>query len=164
MTTSIESVTCTDCGHEFAGPLGEIPATPCLACGSERKSVVFTGVADKLSPPPHDRARGRWDRLARGRWGKEFISQTEFHRETQSWRHVERVIDRVNDTYFERITDLETRDTVKRVEEPLSEHQGHGSARRRPFVPPAGAKTLNRRYEVRLGAARIEVVACGQDV
>jgi hypothetical protein len=41
----------------------------------------------------------------------------------------ERVIDREEDFYFERITDLETGEVIHHCEEPLSSHQGHGGAK-----------------------------------
>ena len=41
----------------------------------------------------------------------------------------ERVIDRENDQYFERVTDYETGEVIHVHEEPLSEHRGHGSAK-----------------------------------
>ena len=48
MTTTIESVTCTDCGHEFAGPLAEIPMAPCSMFESARKTINFSGNFNKL--------------------------------------------------------------------------------------------------------------------
>jgi hypothetical protein len=44
----------------------------------------------------------------------------------------ERVIDRDNDRYFERVTDYETGEVIHLREEPLSEHRGHGSAKKKP--------------------------------
>ena len=45
--------------------------------------------------------------------------------------HKARVIDRDNDRYFEKITDYESGETIHHCEEPLSQHQGHGSAKRK---------------------------------
>jgi hypothetical protein len=47
----------------------------------------------------------------------------------QKFVHRERVIDRENDRYFERVTDYETGETIHEVEEPLSQHTGHGNAK-----------------------------------
>ena len=38
----------------------------------------------------------------------------------------DRIIDRKNDRYYERITDTETGKTIHECEEPLSNHIGHG--------------------------------------
>ena len=42
----------------------------------------------------------------------------------------ERIIDRRNDWYMERVIDCETGEIIHDCDEPLSDHQGHGSARR----------------------------------
>jgi hypothetical protein len=41
-----------------------------------------------------------------------------------------RVVDRRNNRYFEEIEDPKTGEVVRRVDEPLSDHQGRGDARR----------------------------------
>ena len=41
-----------------------------------------------------------------------------------------RLIDRENDRYVEHVVDDTNRETIHRSEEPLSEHQGHGSAKK----------------------------------
>ena len=41
------------------------------------------------------------------------------------------VIDRENDRYVEKGTDYESDEVIRQCEEPLSQHQGHGSARGR---------------------------------
>ena len=54
------------------------------------------------------------------------------HRDTGRWVKLQRIIDRAKDWYTELVTDPETGKVVHRCEEPLSEHQGHGSAKRKP--------------------------------
>ena len=56
-------------------------------------------------------------------------SASEFFRKTQRWHRVNRLIDRRRNRYFESITDAETGALVKEIDEPLSQHQGHGDAR-----------------------------------
>ena len=41
----------------------------------------------------------------------------------------ERIIDRQNDRYYERIVDPETGEVLREIDEPLSEHIGRGSAK-----------------------------------
>lgn len=43
--------------------------------------------------------------------------------------HHQRLIDRDNDVYRETVTDYESGEIIYHCEEPLSEHQGHGSAK-----------------------------------
>ena len=52
-------------------------------------------------------------------WSYEFKKFVEFHR----------IIDKENDRYYERIVDPDTGDVIREVDEPLSTHQGHGSAK-----------------------------------
>lgn len=55
-----------------------------------------------------------------------------FYRRAAKW--VTRVmrIDRRGDRYTEHVYDPKTGETIHRCDEPLSEHKGHGSARKRP--------------------------------
>jgi hypothetical protein len=42
-----------------------------------------------------------------------------------------RLIDRLNNRYVEHVVDDATRETIHRCDEQLSEHQGHGSAKKK---------------------------------
>ena len=42
----------------------------------------------------------------------------------------ERLIDRGNDRYFEKVTDYESGDLIHQDDEPLSDHKGHGAAKK----------------------------------
>jgi hypothetical protein len=42
----------------------------------------------------------------------------------------EQIIDRENDRYFERVTHYETGEVIHEIDEPLSQHRGHGSAKK----------------------------------
>ena len=46
------------------------------------------------------------------------------------WMKIHRIIDRVKGWYYEHIVDPETGNVVRHCEEPLSKHQGHGSAKK----------------------------------
>ena len=50
-------------------------------------------------------------------------------RDTGEWLSLQRVIDRENDLYKERISNPQTGEVIRYREEPLSQHQGHGSAK-----------------------------------
>jgi len=66
-----------------------------------------------------------------GKWFMKFKVGEELHRLTGRWHQLERVLDRRRNRYFEHIEDADTGQTVRHVEERLTEHQGHGDARRR---------------------------------
>lgn len=66
-----------------------------------------------------------------------YQSKIELFRKTQRWRKVRRYIHRgAMDLYIETITDLETGKLEKHVCQPLSEHQGHGTAKRKTPEDP----------------------------
>ncbi len=77
--------------------------------------------------------RGR--RAARRRAGSNKVafdlrSGASYFRKGAVWHHLVRHIDRENDRYVETITVLGTGERVRHVDEPLSQHIGHGSDRR----------------------------------
>lgn len=49
--------------------------------------------------------------------------------------HRERVIDRDNNHYMEKITDYETGDVIHEQTQPLSDHTGHGSEKFKKAPP-----------------------------
>jgi hypothetical protein len=53
-------------------------------------------------------------------------------RRKNKWMNKSRVIDKKNTRYRETITDPQTGEVVFLCDEPLDEHQGHGSAKKRP--------------------------------
>jgi hypothetical protein len=59
----------------------------------------------------------------------------DLHRKSGRWFRLERIIDRARDWYREVISDRRTGHVIHHVEEPLSKHIGHGTARK-----PAGEK------------------------
>jgi uncharacterized protein YdaT len=58
-------------------------------------------------------------------------SGEELHRKTNKWHHIERIVDRKNDVYHEKITDIETGEVIRDEWEPLSKHIGHGDDKKR---------------------------------
>lgn len=61
----------------------------------------------------------------------EHLSGAFLRRKTREWVQKVRRIDRGEDRYFEEVTDPETGEVIHHCDEPLSEHRGHGSAKRK---------------------------------
>lgn len=53
----------------------------------------------------------------------------DLNRKTGLWMKIKIIIDRDNDAYQETVSDPRTGQIIHHTDEPLSEHQGHGSAR-----------------------------------
>ena len=66
-----------------------------------------------------------------GRPFYETKSGADLHRATGRWMERDLVVDRENDRYIERVVDPETGKVIHVCEEPLSEHQGHGTAKKK---------------------------------
>lgn len=95
---------------------------------------MFVRVSGEM-PPPHSslKAKGRHAGAAgrRRKWFIETFSGSELSRSLQRFMHKVRIIDRDNDRYLEKVVDPETGEVLRDVDEPLSEHQGRGSAKKR---------------------------------
>ena len=56
---------------------------------------------------------------------------SDYSRSRKKFVRLARVIDRGNDSYSELVTDPHTGEVIHRCQEPLSKHQGRGTARRK---------------------------------
>ena len=127
------TVTCEACGRVLDEPPNvEIPA-PCPACGCNERHVYVTATD---SATVRERTRLKAKRPGESRPFLEHVQGDDLHRDSRTWMHLARTVDRENDRYSERIVDPATGTVVHECDEPLSEHWGHGSAKRRA---PEGA-------------------------
>jgi len=130
-------VNCGNCGLQLDEDTSAPTETrlPCPSCGSMTRAIHVTiretvTIKEKL---------GLKGRHVDG--GKPFIEQVQgddLHRDTGAWRRLSRVIDRENDEYHEVVEDPATGDILHECHEPLSQHRGHGAAKRRPEEPKDG--------------------------
>lgn len=130
MGTNSTIVKCADCLAVLDGEQN-IPVEqrkPCRNCGSTAR-VFEVEIAETVT------VREALGMKARhGIGGRPFYetkSGADLHRATGRWMQRDLVIDRENDRYVERVVDPETGEIVHVCEEPLSEHQGHGTAKKK---------------------------------
>jgi hypothetical protein len=100
---------------------------PCTSCGSMTR--VYAQINDG-SLPFHSELKYK---AKRGSKGEAFIKGAigdTLHRILGRWMRLERVIDRENDAYKEKVADPRTGDVIHKNEEPLSKHVGHGDDRK----------------------------------
>lgn len=124
---SPRTVTCGNCGHpipdDTQGP--EIERVPCARCSSTTRHVAVF-VHDELT------FHERLDMKAWHAGVKKPYLETragEVQQADGTWKHVDRVIDRENDLYREKVTDPATGGIHHFQQEPLSHHRSHGSAK-----------------------------------
>jgi hypothetical protein len=102
-----EHVTCKGCGAKLV---------PFVGPGTIMKGTVWRSGVSK----------------AKGWLAKMLVAFRPQHSLEGALARHERVIDRQNDRYFEKVTLCESGDVTHLCEEPLTVHQGHGSAKKSP--------------------------------
>lgn len=123
-------VSCSSCGASLPQVAASKPQ-PCPDCGSDNR-LLEVDVHDEVSV--HDQVRLK-KRDPDGLY-EETVSGADRHRNTGEWRDVQRLVDHRNDWYDE-VVRRPDGEVVREVHEPLSEHQGRGSAGPQP--PVSGA-------------------------
>jgi hypothetical protein len=130
MTMPKSTVQCGECHLPLTEATNEPDRQPSPGCGSTQRvfnrAVVETipfneMLGTKVNNPSFP---------GRGHIRIEQQAGDDFHRATSKWNKKERIIDRENDRYLEKITDAETGAVTRLCDEPLSHHVGHGSAKR----------------------------------
>jgi hypothetical protein len=123
ITLGIFMNNCAHCGQSIEeGPKTE-ERVPVGMEGGRALSITFIEPLES-----HDKITARQRSHAGGKPSLELTSGDDLHRKSGVWMKLERVIDRVKDWYREVIINPKTGDIVHKCEEPLSRHQGHGSA------------------------------------
>lgn len=136
MSETPQSVTCGDCGKKLAeDPHSPIEnRQPCPHCGSELRCFQ-----KKLNATATARTKLRMKaRNATG--GRPFLERIEgddLDRKSGKWMQFERLIDRAKNWYSEKVTDPKTGRIIHECQEPLSDHKGHGTAKKPVEQPPS---------------------------
>ena len=130
-------ITCDNCDYS------EIKTTnidwACPNCG-KKKCHVKMSLSDSIGPI-HDSISGRQfnptKRKEQGKTGKsakkpiqEFFHGDDYSNELEKFVDKDRIIDRENDHYHEMVKDKESGEVIHHKTEKLSEHFGHGSAKK----------------------------------
>jgi gluconate kinase len=124
-----ESSRCGVCGNAALDE-SDGQRVPCPTCGSLKRAYRLS-LSDSVDI--HESLKGKVvdpKKTGKKKVRAEFVSGDDLHRKTGQWNKLERDIDRESDRYREKIVDSETGQIIRSVDEPLSQHQGRGSARR----------------------------------
>ncbi len=117
-------IRCAMCDAEL---MATTDVAACPYCGSRNRRIV---TQERLQLHEFIRIKSAAPG-ASGRPALEFASGDDLTKSTQEWVAKERRIDRENDRYYERVVDKHG-NTIREVDDPLSEHRGRGAAKRRP--------------------------------
>jgi hypothetical protein len=120
-------VTCGHCSLRLdEAPDAELGTRPpCPECGSWARAIRWTGASGghiMLRERPKKKPGEKRPRFEK--WLGDDLSRV-----TGRWMRLIRIVDRENDRYYEQVHDIETREVVHEVDEPLSQHRGRGSAK-----------------------------------
>lgn len=127
--TSI-AVRCTNCGQQLPSEwASEIIKPPCPKCGSLKKEISIAIVED-AAIKIHESLRGKLKDAnfsSKKNPRVDFFVGDDLRKSDGKWMQKERLIDKNNRQYREVVIDPQTGEIVHHVEEPLSDHFGHGS-------------------------------------
>lgn len=149
MTITSVEVSCKSCGAVFRGEDARaiVNAQPpvCVFC-SGRTFKIGMGVEDHAGPI-HERARIKVkdpSKRSREKIRVEVFVGDDLMKTTGRWMRKHRRTDRDADHYVETVTDPATGEVIHYCNEPLSQHQGHGSAKRvaAPASAPVAPSTM----------------------
>jgi len=116
-----EGVSCPSCKAPLRTGGADGTSVRCGKCGSTTHfKHLSSGVA--LAARLFRRARSP----GRARFDVQREEGDSYHRDSARWHRLIRVIDRVRNWYYEHVTDRETGNLVRHVEEPLSNHRSRG--------------------------------------
>ncbi len=124
------AVQCAECNRflDEASSMGSC-REPCPSCGGTRR-VFRIHVVETVTVRTGMKAKHVRPGLGRPVWEGE-SGDIYWWRDGNKYVRLMRDFDRENNWYDEVITDPETGEIIHECHEPLSEHQGHGSANRK---------------------------------
>lgn len=126
------TVKCESCGTVLDEDPGKPTDDPCAECGSMSR-VISIVVQEDVTVEIHDNIRVKDidpSRSSRKKLRKRVFAGDDYFVTEQRWVRKERIIDRDNNRYFEKVWDEETGEVLREVDEKLSDHWGHGSAKK----------------------------------
>lgn len=131
MPLDSESVECSECGILLGELANDTNRLPCPECGSMKRTIHLQ-LSDTIDHPVVEMIdmKVKKPSLTGSRKLRLHIkSGQELSRRLGRYVNKERVLDKDNDQYLEIVTDPLTGEVLHHCDEPLSKHQGHGSAK-----------------------------------
>ncbi len=134
MSEQTTVVKCQQCGKVLDEP-SDTPVqerTPCPDCGStDRQFEVEINDTDTVRNGVRGKARtGQAGQPGSKPW-LTTMSEPSWSYDRQKWVHREKTEDRRNNRYTETVTDPDTGEIIHQTEEPLTDHRGRGSAKKK---------------------------------
>lgn len=138
MTNVKQKITCKKCGEPLPSESSTEADTgqPCENCGSTERTIKID-IHEEVSVDIHDQMKAKVKSndpsfTGKKKIRKEIIAGDDYRVSKDDWVDKERVIDRDNGTYTERVTDKKTGEVIHESRESLKKHKGHGSDKKTP--------------------------------
>jgi hypothetical protein len=122
-------IRCSECGKELEHVAGAAD-TPCGNCGSSLRTIEVS-LKEKMDPRFGHRLKLKDPNSTVRK--KIILEASTSYEPSEIARKVkkDRVIDRLNDSYYERVVNMISGEVIRECREPLSEHRGRGSKKRK---------------------------------
>lgn len=124
MTESSICYQCDNCGHVW-----NYDSEVCPSCGSKQQTITFH-ITEKSSPIIVDMLSAAVKEIGKKKPILEEKVGSEIWKDKGKYVTKKRIIDRENNHYYEKIVDPDTKEVIHECDEPLTEHFGHGSAKK----------------------------------
>ena len=132
MTNIVATTEYANCGAPISTEADTLDErSPCDACESTKRRHTISLMETLVA---RDGYGFKAKRLTQKKPYVEGLSRPDYSYSRGKLVHLQRLIDRDNDQYLEKITDYETGEVIHHCDEPLSRHQGHGDAKRKSDV------------------------------
>lgn len=129
-----ETVRCGECGTVLLDETARTSVRePCPECGSNCRTIAIE-LVDYVHI--HEQLEVKQKRKGYKKPIHEELTGDDFTHSTGRFSSKTRVIDRLNDRYYEYVVDQQTGDVLRHCDEKLSEHYGRGSAKTRQHSFP----------------------------
>ena len=118
-----KGIFCRDCGETITGK-----SLVCKHCSSNRRMIdlkIFDTVGLHDSGKMKQKRPGFSGFMIYAKFGSSLFKKT------NTWTNLTRIIDRLRNNYEELIIDIKTGKVIKHVKEKLTDHIGHGSAKKK---------------------------------
>lgn len=123
---SQETVRCYDCDALLPSNADKFPRDPCPQCGSISRKIA-AAISERETVREKIGLKQKRSGFRRAIYEEK--SGDDFWRIKGKWMKVIQIVDRLNNRYRKKIVDPRTGETVRDTDEPLTEHQGYGSAK-----------------------------------
>jgi hypothetical protein len=123
--TDKQEIVCSDCAYPFVSP-----EERCPHCGSLNKTI---NISLDVPISPKVMVTGKVkdkDHPSKKNPRVEFMTGDELRKIDNTWIKKQRHIDKDRDEYLEKVVDPETGEIIHECHEPLSQHKGHGLAKK----------------------------------